>query len=245
MEQEPIIKIEDVVKDYPTGDGQPAPVLRGVSAEIFPGDYAIIYGASGSGKSTLLHHIIGLELPTRGRIIVCGTDITKLNSEDRAVFRAKHFGMVYQSWYWVKSLSVWENVAMPLFIAGVAEGEAKKAALNILEQIGMTKYIDKRPMQLSGGEQQRVCLARALINDPKIIMADEPTGNLDTHNADNVMQTFQKLNTESKRTVVMVTHNMAYLPYANKTIAVEDGKIIPSGSENSKKETFQKTEAIT
>lgn len=234
MEQEPIIRIENLEKEYPTGDGEPAPVLRGVSAEIFPGDFAIIYGASGSGKSTLLHHIIGLEVPTRGKIIICGVDITKLNSEERAVFRAKHFGMVYQSWYWAKSLSVWENVAMPLFIAGVSEGEAKAKAMKILEETGMSKYADKRPMQLSGGEQQRICLARALINDPKIIMADEPTGNLDTHNADSVMQTFQKLNLDGKRTIVMVTHNMAYLPYANKTIEVEDGKI-----KSSKKDGFE------
>jgi ABC-type lipoprotein export system ATPase subunit len=233
LEKEPIIKIDNIVKEYPAGDGEPVPVLRGVSTEIYPGDYAIIYGASGSGKSTLLHHIIGLEVPTSGKIIVCGTDITKLNSEDRAVFRAKHFGMVYQSWYWAKSLSVWENVAMPLFIAGTSESEAKKATMKILEETGMIKYADKRPMQLSGGEQQRVCLARALINDPRIVMADEPTGNLDTHNADQVMQTFQKLNTEGKRTIVMVTHNMAYLPYANKTISVEDGKIVPSKSTSS------------
>jgi putative ABC transport system ATP-binding protein len=138
--------------------------------------------------------------------------------------------MVYQFWYWAKSLCVWENVAMPLFIDGVPEGEAKKEAMKILDETGMSKYADKRPMQLSGGEQQRVCLARALINNPKIIIADEPTGNLDTHNADLVMQTLQKLNQEDKRTIVMVTHNMSYLPYANRTISVQDGRIVTSKS---------------
>lgn len=230
MDKEPIIKIENVEKDYPTGDGEPAPVLRGVSTEIFSDDFAMIYGASGSGKSTLLHHIMGLEVPTKGKIFVCGTDITRLDAEDRAVFRARHFGMVYQFWYWAKSLCVWENVAMPLFIDGVPEGEAKKEAMKILDETGMSKYADKRPMQLSGGEQQRVCLARALINNPKIIIADEPTGNLDTHNADLVMQTLQKLNQEDKRTIVMVTHNMSYLPYANRTISVQDGRIVTSKS---------------
>lgn len=242
LEREPIIKIENIVKDYPTDEGKPAPVLRGVSAKIYPEDYAIIYGASGSGKSTLLHHIMGLEVPTSGNIIVCGTDITKLNSEERAVFRAKHFGMVYQFWYWAKSLSVWENVAMPLFIDGVMESEAKKSAMKMLEQIGMEKYADKRPMQLSGGEQQRVCLARALINNPKIIIADEPTGNLDTHNADQVMQTLQKLNLQDKRTIVMVTHNMSYLPYANRTIEMQDGKIISSKKEHLESEIIRNKE---
>jgi len=225
MEKEAVIKIENVEKEYPTGDKEMIPVLRGVSAEIFAGDYAIIYGASGSGKSTLLHHIIGLEAPTRGKIIICGTDITKLNSEERAIFRARHFGMVYQFWYWAKSLSVWENVAMPLYIDGVAEKEAKRHAMKVLDELGMAKYANKRPMQLSGGEQQRVCLARALINNPKILVADEPTGNLDTHNADSVMEMLQKLNIDKKRTIVMVTHNMTYLPYANRTIAMQDGKI--------------------
>lgn len=225
MESEPIIKIENVEKEYPSGDEETAAVLRGVSAEIFAGDYAIIYGASGSGKSTLLHNIIGLEKPTRGKITICGTNISSLNSEERAIFRARHFGTVYQFWYWSKSLNVWENVAMPLYIDGVSEKEAKSRSLKVLEEIGMAKYADKRPMQLSGGEQQRVCLARALINNPKIIIADEPTGNLDTHNADSVMQMLQKLNIEKKRTIVMVTHNMTYLPYANRTIAMKDGKV--------------------
>lgn len=243
MEREPIIKVENVEKEYPTGDGEPIPILRGVSAEVHTEDFAMIYGASGSGKSTLLHHIMGLEVPTRGKIIVCGTDITRLDAEDRAVFRARHFGMVYQFWYWAKSLCVWENVAMPLFIDGVSEVEAKKAAMKILDATGMSKYADKRPMQLSGGEQQRVCLARALINNPKIIIADEPTGNLDTHNADQVMQTLQRLNKEEKRTIVMVTHNMSYLPYANRTIDVQDGKIVSSKTQHLGETTKMESEA--
>lgn len=233
MENNPIIKVENVEKAYPTGGDETISVLRGVNAEIFAGDYAMIYGASGSGKSTLMHHIIGLEVPTKGKIVVCGTDITKLNPEERAIFRAKNFGMIYQFWYWAKSLCVWENVAMPLFIAGVPEAEAKKKALNVLEEIEMSKYAYKRPMQLSGGEQQRVCLARALINDPKIIMADEPTGNLDTHNADQVMETLQRLNIEKKRTIVMVTHNLTYLPFANRTIEMRDGKNVDKSTGNS------------
>ena len=231
MADAPIIKIENVEKEYPAGD-EITRVLQGISSEIYPGDYTIIYGASGSGKSTLLHHIVGLEVPTRGKIFVCGTDITKLKPEERAIFRARNFGMVYQFWYWAKSLSVWENVAMPLFIDRVEQKEAKAKAYEVLEEIGIQKYANKNPLQLSGGEQQRVCLARALINDPKIIIADEPTGNLDTHNADQVMQMLQELNIQKKRTVVMVTHNMTYLPFANRTIAIQDGKVADSQSKS-------------
>lgn len=128
---------------------------------------------------------------------------------------------------------------MPLFIDGVSEASARSKSYQVLKELDMEKYADKRPMQLSGGEQQRVCLARALINDPKILIADEPTGNLDTHNADQVMQLLQKLNIEKKRTIVMVTHNLTYLPFANRTIAMQDG-LITSTEGQKVKETIKK-----
>lgn len=229
MDRKIVIKVEAVEKAYPTGEGDSISVLNGVDTEILESDFAIIYGPSGSGKSTLLHHMVGLEKPTKGKIVVNGVDITKLNSEERAIFRAKNIGMVYQFWYWAKSLNVLENVAMPLYIAGELESIAKKKAMSVLEEINMEKYAYKRPMQLSGGEQQRVGLARALVNDPEIIIADEPTGNLDTHNSDFVMQFLQFLSTKKRRTIVMVTHNLIYLPLATKTIAMRDGKVISGG----------------
>ncbi len=236
---EAVIKIEGLKKEYILDGGRKSPVLYGVDMEINARDFAILYGPSGCGKSTLLHAIVGLEEPTEGRIKIRGTDIYKLGPEERAIFRAQKFGMVYQAVYWIKALSVWENVAMPLLIAGEREGLSKKRAMKVLEEVGMAKYAGKRPMQLSGGEQQRVGLARALINNPWIIIADEPTGNLDSHASDGVMQIFQRLNVEGKRTIVMVTHNLIYLPMANKQIAIRDGLII-SGGVSSLKEEIKK-----
>lgn len=227
MASEVIIKVQNLKKSYQLEDtDREISILHGVDLEIKKNDFAIIYGPSGSGKSTLLHHIIGLEIPTQGDVWIRGTNITKLNPEKRAMFRAKNFGMVYQLWYWIKSLCVWENVAIPLLLGGQTIQQAKKPALEALVNIDMQKYAYKKPTQLSGGEQQRVGLARALINDPEIIIADEPTGNLDTHTADEVMQIFQELNVKHRRTIIMVTHNLAYLPMANKTIAMEDGAVV-------------------
>jgi len=176
-------------------------------------------------------------------VIIRGTNITSMNDEERAIFRAEKFGMVYQFWYWAKSLTVWENVAMPLYIGGIDEKKARDQAMESLREISMDKFANKLPAQLSGGEQQRVGLARALVNNPWIVVADEPTGNLDTHNADLVMEVLQKLRAK-KRTVLMVTHNLTYLPIATKTIALKDGKVISSGSEAIKKQIKEELKSV-
>lgn len=244
MSHETIIKIDKLFKEYPVeSEKKGIEVLRGVDVEIRATDFCILYGPSGSGKSTLLHHIVGLELPTSGKITIRGKDITKMTDEERAILRSEKFGMVYQFWYWAKSLTVWENVAMPLYIGGEDEKKAKEKAMAALGEIDMTKYAYKHPAQLSGGEQQRIGLARALVNNPWIIVADEPTGNLDTHNADIVMGLLQKLHSK-KRTVIMVTHNLIYLPLATKTIAMKDGKVVSSGSEEVKKQIKQELKSI-
>lgn len=240
MDQTTVIKVDNISKSYQLDKNSPViPVLKGVSAEIKNNDFAIIYGPSGSGKSTLLHHMVGLELPTSGKIYVNNQDLTVLDNEERALFRAKNFGMVYQLWYWVKSLLVWENVALPLFIKGLSREEAKIKAMQSLDEIGMTDYAYKKPAQLSGGEQQRVGLARALVNDPEIIVADEPTGNLDTASADKVMQFIQDLNHKKKRTIVMVTHNLIYLPMASRTIAMRDGQVESTDTKNVQEQITQ------
>ena len=245
MNKETIVKVENLCKSYPIeGEQREVKILEKVDLSINSNDFAIIYGPSGSGKSTILHHIVGLEKPTSGSIKVREKDITKMNSEERAIFRAKEFGMVYQIWYWIKSLNAWENVAVPLLLKGYTLKEAKDKAYLSLSQIGMDKYAEKRPTQLSGGEQQKVGLARALINDPGIIIADEPTGNLDTHSADQVMQIFQDLKTKSKRTIIMVTHNLSYLPMANKTIAIKDGKVVSSNIEDVKEQIKQELKKV-
>ncbi len=237
MASDTIIKIEGLEKSYKTTDetGE-IPILKGIDLEISSTDFVIVYGASGSGKSTLLHHIVGLEMPTKGNIWVRGTNLSKLSAEERAIFRSQKFGMVYQFWYWAKSLNVVENVAMPLFISGMDEKKAMKKAMETLAELGMEKYANKLPIQLSGGEQQRVCIARALVNNPWILVADEPTGNLDTHNADAVISLFQQLNVKGKRTIIMVTHNLSYLPVATRTVAMKDGKVISKSTEEVKQQ---------
>lgn len=227
-----IIKVRNLKKSYNIAGGEKrAEVLKGINLDIIDGEFAIIFGPSGSGKSTLLHQIVGLELPTEGQIWLKGVEVTKLNSEQRATLRAEKVGMVYQIWHWAKALNVWENVAVPLLLEGYDFSQAKPKAIQSLEDIGMGDYAYKTPLHLSGGEQQRICLARALVNDPVLIIADEPTGNLDTHNSDNVMSIFDKLNKTRKKTIVMVTHDMRYLPMATQKIAVEDGMVTSRNSE--------------
>ena len=232
MKKEEVIKIKNLGKTFESKDGKiKYNVLKDINLSIQTGDFCIIYGPSGSGKSTLLHHIIGLETPTTGEVIVRGTNVTKLSNEERAIFRSEKFGTVYQMWYWIKSLNVVENVAMPLLIKGMSKKEAIRKALRGLEDIGMNDYAKKYSAELSGGEQQKVLMARALVNNPWIIIADEPTGNLDTHSADQVMQMLQKLNVIHGRTIIMVTHNLIYLPMASKKIALKDGMVVSTSDQ--------------
>lgn len=219
-----VIVTEDVTKVFDLGKTQYR-ALRGATTTIYEGDFTILYGASGSGKSTLLHNIIGLERPTGGKIIVNGKRIDLMRGDDRAEFRTRNFGVVYQQPIWIKSLTIEENVAMPLLISGEDNNEAIKKAKSALDKVGMNTHVGHKPTEISGGQQQRVGLARALINDPKILVLDEPTGNLDTHAADEVMQMLAHLNADKKRTILMVTHNLVYLPYANRTIMMQDGKV--------------------
>lgn len=242
---EVIIQTQNLKKSYRLDKkAAPIPVLNGINIEVNKGDFAIIYGPSGSGKSTLLHHLAGLELPTEGKIWVGNQDLTLLNDEKRAIFRSAHFGMVYQLPYWVKSLLVWENVALPLYILGFEARQAKTNALKTLELIGLTEYAYKKPTQLSGGEQQRVGLARAIVNNPSIVIADEPTGNLDTASADKVMGFLQDLSYKQKKTLIMVTHNLAYLPMANRTIAMKDGLVTSSDIKGLKEEITQELKGV-
>lgn len=230
-----IIKIENLYKDFISQDkSSRTEVLKGVTLDICEGDFVVIYGPSGCGKSTLLNHIVGLETATKGNVFLYEKNMNRLSQGQRARVRANKIGIIYQLPYWSKALNVTENVAMPLLIEGLDFPEAIKKAEEVLAQIEMDKYAKKKPMQLSGGEQQKVGLARALVNNPSIIVADEPTGNLDTHAADYVINLLQKFNKIYKRTIIMVTHNLAYLPVATKTVAMLDGKIVSEKKEELK-----------
>ncbi len=206
-------------------------VLKDVNFSIPEESFTIMYGPSGSGKSTLLNVMVGLEEPTTGKVSLAGQDLYSMNADQRANHRARLVGMVYQSNYWVNSLSVIENVAMPLYLAGVSRREAAKEAMVSLEKVGMQQYAKSRPTVLSGGQQQRVSIARALAGDPTLIVADEPTGNLDTKNGDMIMNMLYELRHRMGKTVVMVTHNLGYLPLSDHRLQLKDGMVIAEEGE--------------
>jgi len=210
MSKSTVIDIKGLNKVFGKGH-QENHVLKDINLKIYSGEFVVIFGPSGCGKTTLLNCMIGLEPPTKGKVIVRGTSITDLKDNERATFRTKKFGMVFQLAYWIKSLTVKENVSLPLTIVGISEESAISQAEKMLERAGVGDHGDKLPSELSGGEQQRVGLARALIGWPWIVIADEPTGNLDVENGKKIMDLLKKLSQKKKRTVILVTHNVDYL----------------------------------
>lgn len=220
-----VIKAEKVERSFEVGEGH-IRVLRGVDLEIHSGDFAVIFGPSGCGKSTLLNIILGIDVPTSGVVHVRDTNIVNLSEDERANFRSRKIGMVHQMPYWVKSIDVRHNIALPLIIKGESQEEALEKADKLLRDLGIPKLGKKRPTQLSGGEQQKVGIARALICEPWIIMADEPTGNLDSEAGEEIMELFRKLNREEGRTILLVTHNDRYWDAGNRRIEMEDGQIV-------------------
>lgn len=206
-----------------TGPTEAIAAVQKADFTILENTFNIIYGPSGSGKSTLLNILAGLQKPTTGRVLFEGQDIYDLPHNELAKFRAHRIGMVWQTNYWVKSLNVIENVSLPLYFLGYSRSNAAKIAMLALDRVGVSSYAKKSPILLSGGEQQRVALARALATSPLYIIADEPTGNLDTPNGDKVMGLLQNCQTEFRCTIVLVTHNMEYLPLADHLLHIQDG----------------------
>ncbi|MEK7594860.1 MAG: ABC transporter ATP-binding protein [Patescibacteria group bacterium] len=219
-----LIKATGLNQDFVVGK-ETISVLKNVNFEIADNTFNIVYGQSGSGKSTLLNILTGLQRPSTGNISFNDEDIYSYDSDKLARFRASRIGIVYQQNYWVQSLNVVENVAMPLFFLGYEQSLAKEMALISLERVDMVKYAKQNPALLSGGEQQRISMARALVNDPLFIIADEPTGSLDSKNGDMIMDLLSKSYTESLRTVILVTHNMEYLPLADHLLHIQDGEV--------------------
>ncbi|MCL5411489.1 MAG: ABC transporter ATP-binding protein [Patescibacteria group bacterium] len=224
----PVISVKDLSKNFQVGKKNDVQVLKKVNLEVFSGEFVILFGPSGSGKSTLLHSVLGLETPTSGAVYIRGENLYALDEDDRTSFRSQKIGTVYQQSQWIKTLNVLDNVALPLNILGRNDAQARERAWETLKTVNMTEFAHYSPAELSGGQQQLVCMARALVNNPWIIIADEPTGNLDTTSANNLIHLFQELNQKSKRTILMVTHNMDYLQYATKKFLIIDGKIIGS-----------------
>jgi putative ABC transport system ATP-binding protein len=218
-----LIKIANVTKQYQGGD-EVVEALRGVDISIEAGEFITIMGQSGSGKSTLLSVLGGMNHPTSGEVEMAGVELYKLPGEKLADFRAENLGFVFQSFHLIPYLTALENVMLPLAIVKMKGADKNAAAKRALERVGLAKKADRLPNQLSGGEQERVAIARAIVNNPKILLADEPTGNLDSKTSEEVMALFRELN-DAGQTVVMVTHNQDNSVYSDRTIHLKDGRI--------------------
>ncbi len=222
-----LISLRGVTKDYDTPAGS-FTALRAIDLQIAQGEFAAIVGKSGSGKSTLLNMITGIDRPTRGDVIIGGTAVNTLNEEKTAVWRGKNVGIVFQFYQLMPTLTVLENVLMPMDFSGIYPlSERPKRALQLLAQVGVADQADKFPATLSGGQQQRVGIARALANDPPLLVADEPTGNLDSQTAADVVTLFKRL-VDSGKTIVMVTHEQDITPHVSRVITLADGRIVPA-----------------
>lgn len=222
---EKVICVSNLYKLYRVGDSC-VRALDGVSLDIRKGEFCAIVGTSGSGKSTLLNMLAGLEKPTKGEVVINGCHIEKLKEDELVRFRRENVGFIFQSFHLIGTMNAVENVALPLNFRGEARKIRMEKAERMLELVNLSKHKKHMPNQMSGGQQQRVGVARALVTDPKIIFADEPTGNLDSHTSEEVMALMQKVVREQGRTLVMVTHDDHLAEYADRVFHIIDGKIV-------------------
>lgn len=221
---EVIISAKNISKIYHLGDVT-VPALQNVSVDVRRGDFLIITGRNGAGKSTLMHNLAVLDRPDSGEIYIHNHEVTKMIRKERIGLRLQKLGYIFQEYALIAELSALENVMLPAMMLGPMSASQQRAT-KLLTMVGMEKHLSQLPSQLSGGEQQKVAIARALINDPEILFADEPTANLDTIAAREVMTLFKKLNEEQERTIVMVTHEPEETAFANRIIQLSDGKLI-------------------
>jgi putative ABC transport system ATP-binding protein len=220
-----MIRIDGLTKRYRLGQ-EIITALDNVSLEIAEGEFLCILGTSGSGKTTMLHIMAGLERPSRGSVFIKDINLSKMKEKNMAVFRRKYMGFIFQSYHLIPSLTALENVTLPLIFGGTATKVRAKSARDMLVQVGLKDRLQNRPTEMSGGQQQRVSIARALINNPKIVFADEPTGNLDTKTSSEIMGILSEKVKASGTTLIMVTHDLEIANYADRVIRMVDGHII-------------------
>lgn len=238
--KKPIVKLENVWKIYQMGEVE-VPALRDISVEIFQGEFVAIIGQSGSGKSTMMNMVGCLDIPSKGIVSLKSYDIAKLSESDLSTMRGRTVGFIFQQYNLIQNMTAFENVMLPLEFLEIDEQKAQKRVREVLETVGLGDKMFHRPSQLSGGQQQRVSIARSLVTNPDVILADEPTGALDSKTGEGVMNTLQKLWKEEGKTIIMVTHDLNLAKFAEKHIELKDGKIVGI-SINKQVRTLQKKE---
>lgn len=228
MTPDPVIHIEHLYKEYVTDAGT-VPVLKDVAVTVMPGEFVAIMGPSGSGKSTFMNILGCLDVATSGSYLLNGRDVNTQSSDELALLRNQVIGFVFQGFNLLPRASLEDNVALPLIYRGAARAERMERAHDMLEKVGLGQYRKSRPNQISGGQQQRVAIARALVNHPRLLLADEPTGNLDTHTSQEIMALFSELNQRDGITIVLITHESDIAAYAQRLVRLSDGCIVYDG----------------
>ena len=226
---ESLIRVIGLCKHYPVAGSAVMPVLHDIDLSIAPGEFVAIMGPSGSGKSTFMNILGGLDTPNAGDYWLAGRSVARLDPDQLAGLRNRQIGFVFQGFNLLQRASIEDNVALPLLYAGVGKAERRRRARELLEQVGLGDRADARPNQLSGGQQQRVAIARALANQPPLILADEPTGNLDTQTSADIMTLFERLNAERGITLILVTHELDIARHARRLVRFKDGRIVHDG----------------
>ncbi len=221
----PLVQVRDLTKAYGQENGQ-LTVLNSVSLEIYPGEFFVLLGTSGSGKSTLLNLISGIDQPNQGSISIDGRDITRLSEHDRTIFRRDHIGIVFQFFNLIPTLTILENITLPYELRGLSQRQSERHGLEMLDRVGLADRATDFPDKLSGGQQQRVAIARALVHEPMLVLADEPTGNLDDDTGETVLALLLELTRDAGKTLIMATHDAAIVPAADRVCRVQHGRLL-------------------
>ena len=222
-----VVRIQGVAKVYQR-DSQAVPVLENIDLEVAPGESVAMMGPSGSGKTTLLNLIAGIDRPTRGTLEVAGQALAGMSERELAKFRARHIGFIFQLYNLIPVLTAFENVELPLLLTSLSKADRRKHVMTALDVVGLTDRVAHYPRQLSGGQEQRVAIARAIVTDPTILLADEPTGDLDKRSEEEVLILLKRLNREFKKAIVMVTHDPKAAAMASRTVHLEKGELVPA-----------------